>query len=106
MKYSARLSWAIRILLSMVAIWGFSSLALAQDEAELPEPTASGMAPVNDIEMYYATYGDPANEPLLLLHGGLGNADYFVNQIPAFAEEYYVITADSRGHGAGAAGFP
>ena len=57
------------------------------------------MAPVNDIEMYYATYGDPSNEALLLLHGGLGNADYFVNQIPAFMEEYYVITADSRGHG-------
>ena len=57
------------------------------------------MAPVNDIEMYYATYGDPNNEPLVLLHGGLGNADYFVNQIPAFSEQYYVITADSRGHG-------
>jgi pimeloyl-ACP methyl ester carboxylesterase len=57
------------------------------------------MAPVNDIEMYYATYGDPNNEPLILLHGGLGNADYFVNQIPAFSEQYYVIAADSRGHG-------
>lgn len=73
--------------------------ALAQD-ATLPEPTSSGMAPVNDIEMYYATYGDPEDEPLLLLHGGLGNADYFVNQIAEFVDDdYYVITADSRGHG-------
>lgn len=73
--------------------------ALAQD-ATLPEPTASGMAPVNDIEMYYATYGDPEDEPLLLLHGGLGNADYFVNQIAEFVDDdYYVIAADSRGHG-------
>ncbi|MBL8134541.1 MAG: alpha/beta fold hydrolase, partial [Anaerolineae bacterium] len=64
---------------------------------ELPEPTASGMAPVNDIEMYYAVYGE--GEPLLLLHGGLGNADYFANQIAAFAEHYQVIAVDSRGHG-------
>jgi pimeloyl-ACP methyl ester carboxylesterase len=72
----------------------------AQDAApELPTPTEAGMAAVNDIEMYYATYGDPANPALMLLHGGLGNADYFVNQIPAFTEHFYVITADSRGHG-------
>jgi pimeloyl-ACP methyl ester carboxylesterase len=64
---------------------------------ELPTPTESGMAPVNDIQMYYAIYGE--GEPLILLHGGLGNADYFANQIPAFAEHYKVIAVDSRGHG-------
>jgi pimeloyl-ACP methyl ester carboxylesterase len=73
---------------------------MAQDGSpELPPAVESGMAPVNDIEMYYATYGDPANPPLILVHGGLGNADHFVNQIPAFSEQYYVITPDSRGHG-------
>ena len=86
--------------LTLVFVLSFGGAALAQDSSpELPTPVDSGMAPVNDIEMYYATYGDPANEPLLLLHGGLGNADYFVNQIPAFSEDYYVIAADSRGHG-------
>ncbi len=65
--------------------------------AEMPAPARSGYAPVNDIEMYYAVYG--AGEPLILLHGGLGNADYWANQIPAFAERYQVIVADSRGHG-------
>jgi pimeloyl-ACP methyl ester carboxylesterase len=101
MTDSRRLTWSIRIFVSALSILIFSIVALAQDQAEveLPEATESGMAPVNDIEMYYATYGDPSNEPLLLLHGGLGNADYFVNQIPAFSENYYVITADSRGHG-------
>jgi len=85
--------------LTLVSVLSFGA-ALAQDSSsELPTPVDSGMAPVNDIEMYYATYGDPANAPLLLLHGGLGNADYFVNQIPAFSEDYYVIAADSRGHG-------
>jgi pimeloyl-ACP methyl ester carboxylesterase len=66
----------------------------------LPTPASTGYAPVNDIKMYYAIYGDDSGEPLLLLHGGLGNADYFANQIPAFiAAGYRVIAADSRGHG-------
>lgn len=91
---------AVAVLMFVLMVTLLASYTVAQDSAPaLPEPVQSGMAPVNDIEMYYATYGDPANPPLLLLHGGLGNADYFVNQIPAFSEQYYVITADSRGHG-------
>ncbi|MCB9452281.1 MAG: alpha/beta hydrolase [Anaerolineaceae bacterium] len=90
--------------LKLIGLAGVLSLLLvissvAAQEATLPTPTESGMAPVNNIEMYYATYGDPTNTPVVLLHGGLGNADYFVNQIPALVEDYYVITADSRGHG-------
>ena len=65
--------------------------------AAMPEAKESGYAPVNDIQMYYAVYG--TGEPLILLHGGLGNADYWGNQVPAFAEHYKVIVADSRGHG-------
>jgi pimeloyl-ACP methyl ester carboxylesterase len=88
--------------LVILALLAVGSLALAQGEdpvvlGELPEPVESGLAPVNDIQMYYAIYGE--GEPLLLLHGGLGNADYFANQIPAFAEHYKVIAVDSRGHG-------
>jgi pimeloyl-ACP methyl ester carboxylesterase len=96
-------AWLKRTIVGALAIGitlSFATLITAQDNTpQLPPATESGMAPVNDVEMYYATYGDPANPPLVLLHGGLGNADYFVNQIPAFAEAYYVITADSRGHG-------
>ncbi|MFN8531879.1 MAG: alpha/beta fold hydrolase [Anaerolineae bacterium] len=66
----------------------------------LPEAVESGYAPVNDIQMYYAVYGPEDGQPVLLLHGGLGNADYFANQIPAFVDAgYRVITPDSRGHG-------
>ncbi len=95
MGKQALLVAVIALLLTVLA----SAVSVAQDAPALPEPVQSGMAPVNDIQMYYATYGDPANPALVLLHGGLGNADYFVNQIPAFSENYYVIAADSRGHG-------
>jgi hypothetical protein len=63
----------------------------------MPTPRESGMAPVNDIHMYYAIYG--AGEPVLLIHGGLGNADDFGFQVPALAESHEVIVADARGRG-------
>jgi pimeloyl-ACP methyl ester carboxylesterase len=63
----------------------------------MPTPVKTGMAPVNDIQMYYAVYGE--GQPVLLIHGGLGNADIWGFQVPAFAEKHKVIVADSRGHG-------
>ena len=36
---------------------------------------------------------------MLFLHGGLGNSDYWGNQVPELAKQYEVIVLDSRGHG-------
>jgi len=36
----------------------------------LPTPVATGLAPVNGIQMHYAVFGE--GEPILLIHGGLG----------------------------------
>ena len=91
-------------LLVVVLLLLTAGLAQAQDNnpvvlGDLPTPTASGMLPVNDIQMYYAQYGEEG-QPLILLHGGLGNADYFASQIPAFVDAgYQVFALDSRGHG-------
>ena len=92
-------------LLFIVLLLLTAGFAHAQDDpnpvvlGELPTPTASGLLPVNDIQMYYAQYGEEG-KPLILLHGGLGNADYFANQIPAFVDAgYQVFAFDSRGHG-------
>ena len=99
---------SIRTLLLLAAL-SLASLALtacrpiqAPDAAAVAPavlaPDESGLATVNDIEMYYAVYGE--GEPVLLLHGGLGNADYFANQIPDLvAAGYQAIALDSRGHG-------
>src|SRR5262245_1947002 len=67
----------------------------------MPKADESGMAPVNDIQMYYAIYG-AANpgDPVVMLHGGLGHSDVWGYQIPALtAAGYKVVVADSRGHG-------
>ena len=59
-------------------------------------------ATVNDIDLYYESYGPHHNqrEPLVLLHGfsGTGRAHWHL-QIPAFAKRYRVVVPDLRGHG-------
>ncbi|MFB2607381.1 alpha/beta fold hydrolase, partial [Rhizobium phaseoli] len=63
----------------------------------MPAPKTSGMADVNDIKMYYAEYGE--GDPILFIHGGLGNTGVWGHQIAEFARDHLVIVADSRGHG-------
>lgn len=63
----------------------------------MPPAKTSGMAPVNDIQMYYAEYGE--GDPILFIHGGLGSADVWGHQVADFAKDHRVIVADSRGHG-------
>ena len=42
---------------------------------EMPKPAKSGHAAINGVNYYYAVYGK--GEPLLLLHGGLGQIEMF-----------------------------
>ncbi len=64
----------------------------------MPEATATGFVQVDDARIYYATYGKGAT-PVILLHGGLGNADHFGFQVPALVDTFRVIAIDSRGQG-------
>ena len=63
----------------------------------MPTANSSGLAPVDGIEMYYARFG--AGSPVLFIHGGLGHADLWANQVADLAKDHEVIVADSRGHG-------
>jgi pimeloyl-ACP methyl ester carboxylesterase len=63
----------------------------------LPKAAVSGYAPVNGIRIWYAEFGHGA--PVLLVHGGLANANYWGNQVRALEGRYRVIVMDSRGHG-------
>ena len=67
----------------------------------LPQTAQSGYAPVNGIRIWYASFGpkDPRGEPVILLHGGLANANYWGGQVRALQQRYRVIVMDSRGHG-------
>jgi pimeloyl-ACP methyl ester carboxylesterase len=64
---------------------------------KLPSALRSGYAPVNGIKLWYAVFGQ--GQPVIFLHGGLANANYWGLQVPSVAQHYQVIVMDSRGHG-------
>jgi pimeloyl-ACP methyl ester carboxylesterase len=63
----------------------------------LPRAAQSGFAPVNGIKLWYARFG--RGEPVVLLHGGLANSNYWGHQVRVLQRHYQVIVMDSRGHG-------
>lgn len=92
-----------RFLLTFIlAVTAVPALAVEQWETLPPTPAPiathrSGQAQVNGISMHYAIYGH--GSPVIFLHGGLANTDYWGNQVPAVAAHHTVILVDSRGHG-------
>ncbi len=94
----------IRFLLCLLTFVAMTPLARAESPWNVLPPTPSlskaahsGYAPVNGIKIWYAVYGH--GQPVILLHGGLANSNYWGNQVPALAKHYQVIVMDSRGHG-------
>ncbi len=94
----------IRFLLLLLTFVAMTPLARAESPwnvlpptPSLPKSAHSGYAPVNGIKIWYAVYGH--GQPVILLHGGLANSNYWGNQVPALAKHYQVIVMDSRGHG-------
>jgi pimeloyl-ACP methyl ester carboxylesterase len=91
-----------------VALFVFTSIAHAEPQwlilpptPALPQAAQSGYAAVNGIKIWYASFGPKASqgEPVILLHGGLANANYWGNQVKGLQSRYRVIVMDSRGHG-------
>lgn len=60
-------------------------------------PKAGKYEYVNDIKVYYETYGK--GEPVLLLHGNSNSMESFTYQIPELAKYFKVIAIDSRAQG-------
>ncbi len=67
----------------------------------MPTPRTTGKVDVKGAQIYYAIYGqaDAKTDPVVLLHGGLGNSDHFAFQMPALIDKFSVIVIDSRGQG-------
>jgi pimeloyl-ACP methyl ester carboxylesterase len=97
MRMKFRLAAFLAILTATLPCW---ALERWQTLPPTPAPIAgekSGFAKVNGINLYYATIG--MGRPVVLLHGGLANSDYWGNQVRALAPHHQVIVVDSRGHG-------
>lgn len=53
---------------------------------------------VNGFELYYEDHGG-GGAPLILIHGGLGSSSQWTPLVPELADDFRVVTPDSRGHG-------
>ena len=89
---------------SLVLFLHISMFSFSQDTCFVTikygeNPDARKYAKANGVRMYYETYGDPARQPLLLIHGNGGYIYAERCQIEHFKNKYYVIIADSRFHG-------
>lgn len=102
-RMNARRATAIAVLMTLTTA-GWAGDKPRWQTCPLPPPTpapaAHGRVASHGAQIYYATYGDSNNLPVILLHGGLGVSDHWSNQIPALIEvDRWVIAIDSRGHG-------
>jgi len=93
-----------RTALLVIALGGVSYADPARWESlplppAMPQAAAQGHVEVAGAQIYYATYGAAQGAPVILLHGGMGNADHWGFQVPALAAKYRVIVIDSRGQG-------
>jgi pimeloyl-ACP methyl ester carboxylesterase len=61
------------------------------------QPVEGTFATVNGLNMYYEEYGE--GEPLILIHDNSDSVRSLNNKIAVFSKRYYVLVADSRGHG-------
>jgi pimeloyl-ACP methyl ester carboxylesterase len=100
------MNFITRRLFTQLGLLAISVPAFAEDiwktvpvPAALPKADESGSAAVNDIQMYYEIYNASGDDPVLLLHGGLGSTLNWGNQVPALVGKHKVIALDSRGHG-------
>jgi pimeloyl-ACP methyl ester carboxylesterase len=90
------------LLMPLLVVAAVPALAAERWESLPPTPAPiasdrSGHAQVNGISIYYAIYGQ--GSPVIFLHGGLANADYWGGQVLPVAAHHTVILMDSRGHG-------
>ncbi|SFD22886.1 alpha/beta fold hydrolase [Spirosoma endophyticum] len=62
------------------------------------QPTESGYAPVNGLQLYYEVYGE--GKPLVLLHGSYLTIPLnWSTFIPLLAKDRRVIATEMQGHG-------
>ena len=92
------------VILSLAVLVALPRPALGQKtcDSDLPfgdNGEAGAFVTVGNSEVYYETYGDAGNHPLVLIHGNGGSIASMRCQIVYFMKDYHVVVADNRTHG-------
>ena len=54
---------------------------------------------INSVRLHYLDWGNQGCQPMLLLHGFMGNAHFWDDFANNFNKDFYIIALDQRGHG-------
>jgi proline iminopeptidase len=94
-------------LLILLTVWSCDILNIETPGALVP-PTADQDPNLPQLEVHVSghdrslhlqTFGNPANPPVFVLHGGPGADFRLMLPLSALADQYYVVMWDSRGAG-------
>ena len=93
----------VRALLLLVSLTAIAEAKPRWQELPLPpampEAAEHGTVDSGGAKIYYARYGKDAGDPVIFLHGGLGNSDHWSRQVADLADKFRIYTIDSRGQG-------
>ena len=64
---------------------------------ELPRAMEQGIVAIDGIRIFYVEAG--VGEPVIFLHAGLANSNYWSNQLLRVSRQFRAIAMDTRGHG-------
>ena len=64
----------------------------------MSQPSASGYAPVNGVELYWESYGG-GGSPLIVVHGGFGLISMSSDLIDTLSAHRQVVAVELQGHG-------
>jgi pimeloyl-ACP methyl ester carboxylesterase len=108
-KLLARVALFILFLFSFPGVYSYSPPWLnLPPTPSLPPATATGTIPVTQgAKIWYSFFGEPLSDtlaanktPVVFLHGGLGNSNYFGLQISDLLDlNVAMLSIDTRGHG-------
>jgi pimeloyl-ACP methyl ester carboxylesterase len=93
------------VLAAVLSFGSRLSSAIAQEATPAAADPLAEWAPgqtatINGADLYYEVHGPDDGQPVLLLHGGLGNTEEFANLAPVLVvSRYRVVAMDSRGRG-------
>lgn len=82
---------------SLLILFGLLSVSSLIFSLQAQEAVDSRTLDINGFEMYVEMMGQ--GEPLLLVHGWSGNADYFEPLLQELSAHYRLIIPELRGHG-------
>jgi pimeloyl-ACP methyl ester carboxylesterase len=89
--------------LDMAASTEFASLVASANDLGTPVPSGvryrSRNIVLNGLRFHFLEWGDPANPPVVLLHGGNQTAHSWDLVSLALCDRYHIIALDQRGHG-------